>query len=188
MVPTVDASWTVFVDRDGVVNRRVVGDYVRSLDQFELLPGAVDGLRLLSRHVRRVVIVTNQQGIGKGLVTEDDLAEIHGWLVAQVEAAGGRVDAVVHCPHLSGDGCDCRKPGPGMARQASALFPDIDLGRAVMVGDSAGDLGFARGLDIPAVLVTGTGGDGVPAAADAVADSLLDAARLLTATATAKTD
>jgi D-glycero-D-manno-heptose 1,7-bisphosphate phosphatase len=177
----IDGAWTVFVDRDGVINRRIVGDYVRSIDDFEFLSGSLEALALLAGRVRHVVVVTNQQGIGKGLFGEADLRAIHGHMVAEVERAGGRIDAVIHCPHLVDSGCDCRKPAPGMGHQAVAMFPDIDLERAVMIGDSASDLGFARALGIQSVLVSGLGQDGSPSVEGVrVASSLLDASRMLT--------
>jgi D-glycero-D-manno-heptose 1,7-bisphosphate phosphatase len=178
----IDRTWTVFVDRDGVINRRVDGDYVRTVDDFHLLPGALDGLAALAERVGPIVVVTNQQGVGKGLVDPGALAAVHDRLVRLVSDAGGRIDAVLVCPHRASDGCDCRKPATGLARRAEAELVGVDLGRAVMIGDSAGDVGFARGLGIPMVLVVGdtsAGAGDEPVAA--TVDGLLDAARLLTA-------
>lgn len=182
MVPTIDASWTVFVDRDGVINRRMVGDYVRSVEQFEFLPGAIDALRLLGERSGHVVVVSNQQGIGKGLYNEDDLALVHHYMTNEIRRSGGRIDAVLHCPHVIGDQCGCRKPAPGMAHRAVEDIPDISLSRSVMIGDSSGDVGFARAAGMAVVLVTGTGGDGTSAdAPDAEVETLWHAALLLTA-------
>jgi histidinol-phosphate phosphatase family protein len=168
-----DGSWTAFVDRDGVVNRRIPGDYVRAPGQFEVLPGAVEALARLSDTFGRVVVVTNQAGVGKGLIDPRDLEEIHRELIAAVERAGGRLDAVLVCPHLVEDHCPCRKPGTDLARQAVERFADIDLERSVMVGDSRSDMEFAARLGVPAVLVTGTGGEhaDLPPSAEPVARS-----------------
>jgi len=104
-------SATVFLDRDGTINVKAPeGDYVKSWDEFEFLPGAVDAIRALHESGRRVVVVTNQRGIARGRMTEDDLADIHERML---EAIGpGVVAAVYHCPHDDGQ-CDCRKPRPG---------------------------------------------------------------------------
>jgi histidinol-phosphate phosphatase family protein len=173
-------DWTVFVDRDGVINRRVVGDYVRSTAQLELLPGAVDALARLSQAAAHVIVVTNQAGIGKGLLTVDDFQRVNAVIIDAVVAAGGHLDAVLHCPHVPADGCRCRKPGPGLAEQADERFDDIDHARSVMIGDSAGDIRFGADLGMATVLVTGTGGDhgGAPEP-DRRADDLAGAADLL---------
>jgi D-glycero-D-manno-heptose 1,7-bisphosphate phosphatase len=173
-------DWTVFVDRDGVINRRVVGDYVRSTAQLELLPGSIDALARLSRAAAHVIVVTNQAGIGKGLLTVDDFERVNGVIIDAVVATGGHLDAVLHCPHVPADACRCRKPGPGLAEQADERFGDIDHARSVMIGDSAGDIRFGADLGMATVLVTGTGGDhdGAPEP-DLRADDLAGAADLL---------
>jgi histidinol-phosphate phosphatase family protein len=182
--PCVDATWTVFVDRDGVINQRVVGDYVRGVDQLVLLPGAIEAVARLSRAAAHVLVVTNQAGIGKGLLTEAELVAVNQVILDGVADAGGRVDAIFHCPHVPADRCRCRKPGPGLAEQAYERFEDIDRSRSVMIGDSAGDIRFGADLGMVTVLVTGTGGehDGVTAAFEV--DDLAAAADLLLAGAT----
>ena len=176
----VGGDWTVFVDRDGVINRRVVGDYVRSTAQLELLPGAIDALARLSQAAAHVIVVTNQAGIGKGLLTVDDFERVNAVIFDAVVDAGGHLDAVLHCPHVPADGCRCRKPGPGLAEQADERFGDIDHARSVMIGDSAGDIRFGADLGMVTVLVTGTGGDHDDAPEpDLRADDLAAAADLL---------
>ena len=109
----------VFLDRDGVINRkRPEGSYVTSWDEFELLPGALEALALLAKTGARVIVVTNQRGIARGRMTGDDLEEIHTRLRATVSAAGGRLDAIYHCPHEGP--CRCCKPEPGMFEDAAA--------------------------------------------------------------------
>ncbi|MCB0797859.1 MAG: HAD-IIIA family hydrolase [Chitinophagales bacterium] len=152
--PAFDASWTLFLDRDGVLNTRIPGDYVRNPAQLDILSGVPESLAALSEIFGRVVVVTNQQGIGKGLYAEDDLALVHEKLMQSVRQAGGRIDAVFFCPHLSGDPmCDCRKPAPGMAMQAKKHFPEIDFSRSVMVGDAASDIRFGRDLGMYTVAI-----------------------------------
>lgn len=139
-------EWCLFLDRDGVVNRRVEGDYVRSWQQFSFLPGALDALAVLARWAPHVVVVTNQQGVAKGLMTEADLDDVHARMTAAVAAAGGRIDAVLACPHASSAGCPCRKPAPGLAASWLADRPPVDGALSVMVGDSPSDVEMARRL------------------------------------------
>lgn len=137
--------WPLFVDRDGVVNRRIVGDYVRDVDQFEFLPGALAALVSLAAWAPRIVIVTNQQGIGRGLMTNADVDAVHAAMIAEVEAAGGRIDGVLVCPHLAGR-CRCRKPLPGMALRWLRDHPRVDPSRSVVVGDSDSDIAMGVAL------------------------------------------
>jgi len=131
---------TVFLDRDGVINRKMPeGEYVQRWDQFEFLPGAVDALRCLSASGLRIVIVTNQRGVALGRMTMADVEDVHEHMRASLTVEGGRVDAIMVCPHDAGQ-CDCRKPGLGLFRQAVERMPEIDLSRAVIIGDSVSDL------------------------------------------------
>lgn len=145
---------TLFLDRDGVINQRIVGDYVRNRSEFVFLEGALQALVDLARKFDYIVVVTNQQGIAKGRMTEADLQDVHDYMVAQVEAAGGRLDGVYYCPHHERDAPACRKPNPGMAHQAKADFPAIEFERALMVGDSVSDLVFGQRLGMKTVLLT----------------------------------
>ena len=149
----IDKSWTLFLDRDGVINRRLPGDYVKSWEEFEFLPGVKESLAKLSGIFGRIIIVTNQQGIGKGLMTEEGLKEIHQKMITEVEAAGGRIDAVYHCPGLAKDNPPCRKPNPGMGLQAQQDFPEIVFNKSVMVGDSPSDMEFGTSLGMNCLYV-----------------------------------
>jgi histidinol-phosphate phosphatase family protein len=146
---------TLFLDRDGVINRRTPGDYVRTPDMFEPAENLAEAMRLLADHFGRIVVVTNQAGIGKGLMTEQDLAIVHRKMFECIGAAGGRIDGVYHCPHTKDAGCPCRKPATGMAWQALADFPDIDFENAWLVGDSASDIRFGQALGMHTVLIAG---------------------------------
>lgn len=148
---------TVFLDRDGVINEKAGDDdYVKSWSEFRFCPGAIDAVRLLTRAGARVIVVTNQRGIARGLMSETDLADIHGRMCEEIARAGGRIDRVYHCPHDAGT-CDCRKPAPGMVLQAKRDQPAIDLGRSLLVGDSLSDLECARAAGVASILV----GEGV---------------------------
>ncbi|MFE4467538.1 D-glycero-alpha-D-manno-heptose-1,7-bisphosphate 7-phosphatase [Leifsonia sp. NPDC056824] len=138
--------WCLFLDRDGVINRRIAGDYVRTTRQWEYLPGAIQALRLLSEWAPRIVIVTNQRGVGRGLVSPEDLDSVHARLLDDVATAGARVDAIRVCPHLETDECSCRKPLPGLALSWLAVNREVNPARSVMVGDSPSDMGMAENL------------------------------------------
>ena len=150
----IDKNWTLFLDRDGVINRRIVDGYVTRWDEFEFLPGVLDALKILAKRFGRIIVVSNQQGIGKGLMSEDDLDLIHNSMVRQVEGARGRIDLVLFSPHLKSDGSPMRKPGTGMALEAKRVFPEIDFKKSVMAGDSESDMLFGRNAGMKTVLIS----------------------------------
>ena len=149
------SSTTLFLDRDGVLNARLPGDYVASWEAFHILPGVLDALVFFAHYFGRIVVVTNQQGIGKGKMTAADLADIHQRFLAVVEATGGRIDGIYYCPDLASTPGNCRKPDPAMAWQAKRDFPEINFTNAVMVGDSASDIEFGHKLGMQTVLISG---------------------------------
>ena len=144
----------LFLDRDGVLNRRIVGDYVRSWKQWEWLPNALQSVANLSQKYNRVFVVTNQQGIGKGLFTMHDVDEIHQKMVAEVQEKGGKMDKIYVCGDLKASGSLNRKPSIGMALQAQADFPEVDFTRSVMVGDSVSDMQFGWRAGMRCVFLT----------------------------------
>ena len=149
----IDSSWTLFLDRDGVINKRLVGSYVKTVSEFEWLPGAREAIARMNRLFGRTVVVTNQQGIGKGLMTSDDLHRIHNQLSEELEAMGGKIDAFYFCPELASKSPNCRKPNPTMAHQAQRDFPEIDFSKSVMVGDSPSDIQFGARLQMRTVFI-----------------------------------
>jgi D-glycero-D-manno-heptose 1,7-bisphosphate phosphatase len=130
---------TIFLDRDGVINRRHPGDYVRRWEEFVFLPRVKDGLVLLSRAGFRLIVMTNQRGVARGLMTQADLDEIHRRMRIELTDVGATVAAVYACVHDEGQ-CDCRKPRIGLFRQAQAEIPDLTVNDSVLVGDSLSDL------------------------------------------------
>jgi D-glycero-D-manno-heptose 1,7-bisphosphate phosphatase len=139
----------IFLDRDGVLNRNIDGDYVRDWSQFEWLPGAFEALRILQGTGRPLVVLTNQAMIAKGLSTLEALADIHRRMAADLEARGVRLAGVFFCPHRPEDKCDCRKPAPGLFHRAAHAL-GLDVSRSIMIGDrpadeeAAGRAGCAR--------------------------------------------
>ena len=150
----VDESWTVFLDRDGVINKNIDGGYVTTFEEFEFLPDALVSLRFLGQVVGPVVVVTNQQGIGKELMTKDELYEIHDKMLEEVRANDGRIDRVYFCPDLEDDESPCRKPEVGMGLWAKRDFPQIDFNKSIMVGDKLSDMRFGLTLGMECFMVT----------------------------------
>ena len=148
-----DKTWTLFLDRDGVINRRPVNDYVKRWDEFEFLPGVTGAVVRLSEIFGRIIIITNQQGIGKGLMTAGELENIHRKMVSEIENAGGRIDAVYFCPDLEAQPDNCRKPGTVMAERAKRDFPEIDFSKSVMAGDTENDMLFGKNAGMKTVLI-----------------------------------
>ncbi len=145
---TFDNKWTLFLDRDGVVNRRLPGMYIKIWDEFEFLPGVTDAFRKFAEIFGRVVVVTNQQGIGKGLMTEKQLLQVHDEMRKEILQTGGKLDAIYHSPYLEVENHPSRKPDIGMAIAAKKDFPEIDFERSVMVGDSIKDMQFGKKLNM----------------------------------------
>ena len=163
-----DGRVTIFLDRDGVINHKREGDYVRTWRDFEFLPKAKEALALLTKAGYRTIIVTNQRGIARGLMTEADLAEIHDRMIADVGAAGGTIAAIYHCPHDIG-ACSCRKPELGLFFQAQHDFPDLDFASAALIGDSSSDMAAGARLGCRTILVGNAQGyESAPSLYDAV--------------------
>ena len=177
MFPKIDKSWTLFLDRDGVINRKLDKDYVKSLNEFEFIPGALDSIVSLSDFFGRLIIVTNQQGIGKGVMTEEDLNQIHSFLLEKVRKMGGNIDAIYHAPQLEEEGSPMRKPGIGMSLQAKKDFPEIDFTKSIIIGDSKKDLEFGKRANMISVLINDKSANKVE---DYSIESLFDFNELLT--------
>ena len=130
---------TIILDRDGVLNRRPArAAYVRRREEFEWLPGALRALELLHAAGYRVVVVSNQAGVARGALSEDDLADVHRAMSEQAAAGGARIDRIYYCPHDWDAGCECRKPRPGMLFQAQRDL-NLDLTRTYFLGDDERD-------------------------------------------------
>ena len=148
----------VFLDRDGTLNVEV--DYLSDPADLQLLPGAGAAVARLNREGWLAVVVTNQSGVARGMLSEERLAEIHAELARQLKPFDAHLDGVYHCPHHPEIGehpyrrvCECRKPLPGLLRDASREL-DIDLSRSWIVGDSRRDLEAGAALGLPGILVT----------------------------------
>ncbi len=149
----VDKDWALFLDRDGVINVRREGEYITKPEDFVFIDGVPQAIRELNKIFKYTFIVTNQQGIGKGLMTENDLKAIHKKMLDELASANARIDDIFYCPDLEGTNSFFRKPNIGMALAARKKYPDINFKKSVMVGDSISDMVFGRRLGMVTVLV-----------------------------------
>jgi D-glycero-D-manno-heptose 1,7-bisphosphate phosphatase len=166
----------VLLDRDGVINRDS-DEYVKSVAEWAPLPGSLEAIRRLKAAGFTIAVITNQSGIGRGFLSETTLAAIHTHMRAQVEAAGGAIDGIYHCPHLPEDGCDCRKPRPGLLRAAAAAVGAALTG-IPFVGDKLADVEAARAVGARPILVGERVGE-TPAGVERFPDLAAAAAALI---------
>ena len=147
----------VFLDRDGVINRLELGKYVLSWPKFEFLEGAIEAIAEISGAGYKIVIITNQSPIGRGLLTEEGLAVIHNNMLFEIEQGGGIVEDVFYCPHTPEDNCNCRKPETGLFDQANEKY-EIDYANSWFVGDFESDREVAKRVGLKFILASGPGG------------------------------
>ena len=153
---------TLLLDRDGVINVLRPGDYVKSIDEFEWRPGVKEALRDSAAKFRRIFVVTNQRGVGKGVMSREALDGIHAWMTEEIAAAGGRIDGVYVCTAVS-DKDPCRKPNRGLFDQILSDHPEVDPSRTIMVGDSPSDQQFAANCGIAFRMIGGSSSANVTA-------------------------
>ena len=149
----VDPYWSLFLDRDGVINRRIVDGYVKTWEELGFLPGVIEAFQVFSQRFGAIVVVSNQQVVGKGLMTAADVEHIHERMKQEITMAGGRADAFYFAPQLSGDRSIMRKPGIGMALKARKDFPQIRFRYSIMAGDSVSDMIFGKRTGMVTVLI-----------------------------------
>lgn len=143
----------IFLDRDGVINRKAPkAEYIKSWNEFEFLSGSIDAMKLLSLHRYKIFIITNQAGVSRGAITENDLKFIHSNMVDELEKNGVRIEGIYYCPHGWDDGCECRKPKPGMLFQA-AREHGLDLSASIFIGDDERDLQAGKAAGCRTLLV-----------------------------------
>lgn len=148
-----DKSWSIFLDRDGVINVRKMNGYILSVDEFQFLPDVSESIAYLSRVFQHVFVVTNQQGISKGLMTERNLFDIHTYMCDQIIEKGGKISSCYFAPELKSQENSLRKPNPGMALKAKSDFPEVDFEKSIMVGDTDSDIKFGKNLGMKTVRI-----------------------------------
>ena len=151
----IDKSWTLFLDRDGVINEDKVGSYIFNADEFVFMKGAPELFKKLTEKFSRIIVVTNQRGVGRKLMSEGDLTAIHQKMTAGINAIGGKVDGIYFATAINNDD-PMRKPNPGMAFRAKTDFPSIDLSRSIMVGNKPSDMLFGKNAGMYTVFIATT--------------------------------
>ena len=176
----IDPSWTLFLDRDGVINVEKEGSYIFHYGEFVFLEGVHEALQRCAAVFGHIVVVTNQRGVGKGMMTAGDLQEIHDKMVAAIELAGGRISRIYYADSLD-NAHPLRKPQPGMALAAQRELPGVDLARSVMVGNNLSDMEFGRNAGMYTAFVRTTNPEQTlpHPAIDMAFDSLADFAKHL---------
>lgn len=154
-ISSINQEWSLFLDRDGVINEEIAGNYVMQWKEFIFSKGVLDVMKKLSGSFGHVFVVSNQRGVGRGLMTEEMLLTIHHEMQREVEVVGGRIDRIYYCTEKD-DHYFFRKPNPGMAFLAKKDFPDIDFKRSVMVGNKPGDMKFGKAAGMHTVFITST--------------------------------
>lgn len=148
----VTKHWTLFLDRDGVINIEKEDGYILTPDQFFFIDQATNAMAMFGRQFGKIFIVTNQKGVGKGLMTETDLQEIHAHMLQEIQQAGGWVTKVYYATSADPEDED-RKPRIGMALKAMAAFPNIDFRKSIMVGNTLSDMAFGRSAGMYTVFI-----------------------------------
>lgn len=151
----IDKTWTLFLDRDGVLNHEKKEEYIRNRAEFKFYNGVLEALKIFNNLFGRIVIVTNQRGVGKGLMTEQDLQDIHTDMLDKIVSTGGRIDKIYYCTSMDNNSPN-RKPNPGMALQAKADFAEIDFAKSIMVGNKPSDMLFGRNAGTKTVFLATT--------------------------------
>lgn len=148
----IDHSWTLFLDRDGVINVHAEG-YVNNIKNFIFIDGVLEAIKKLSKIFGRIIVVTNQQGIGKKLMTIEELNSVHEYMLNIIKKNGGRIDKIYFAPQLESENSHYRKPNTGMALHAKQDFPEIDFKKSIVVGDSISDMQLGKNIGAYTVYV-----------------------------------
>lgn len=171
-------GWTIFLDRDGVINKRNFEGYIERIDQFSFLDGAEQAIVNFNKLFQYTFVVTNQQGVGKGIMTDRNLSELHGYMLEELKKCSANITKIYYSPDLKANPDNTRKPKPDMALKAQQEFGGIDFEKSVMVGDTDGDIVFGRNLGMTTVLIRSK--EIVTEKADYEFDSLLEFSKNIT--------
>ena len=157
MIPIkeIDKTWTLFLDRDGVINQEKHLDYVHNWDEFKFYDGVKEACKVFSQLFKYIVVVTNQRGIGKGVTKLEDLLLIHQNMKSEIEANGGKINQIYFCPDINSDSPN-RKPNPGMAYMAKNDFPEIDFKKSIMIGNTISDMEFGKNIGAYTIFLSTT--------------------------------
>ena len=155
ILDSINKTWTLFLDRDGVINHEKNLDYILNKGEFVFYDGVKEAIRILNEIFGNIIIVTNQRGIGKNVMTDADLHDIHNFMLEEITLSGGKIERIYYCSSMDND-CYDRKPNPGMAYQAKKDFPHIDLTKSIIIGNNLSDMEFGRNANIITIFVATT--------------------------------
>ncbi|MEO9020511.1 MAG: HAD-IIIA family hydrolase [Ginsengibacter sp.] len=145
ILKNITPSWTLFIDRDGVVNNEKHLDYIHTWEEFTFYKGVKESFAVFNSKFSHIIMVTNQRGVARGLTRLEDLQLIHKNMLQEIIDSGGRIDKIYVCTEMESPN---RKPNPGMGLQALEDFPDIDLTKSIMIGNTLSDMKFGRNLGV----------------------------------------
>lgn len=154
-ISKIDKSWTLFLDRDGVINHEKDNDYILNWGEFRFYDEVKEAMNIFAQKFGKILIVSNQRGVGRGRMTEEDLTNIHHAMKSEIESSGGRIDKIYYCTGIDNIH-PYRKPNPGMALQAKRDFPAIDLTRSIIAGNKLSDMKFGRNAGMHTLYIAST--------------------------------
>lgn len=173
----IDKTWSLFLDRDGVINKKLDNDYVKTTEEFEFIEGAEVALQEMNEIFGKLFVVTNQQGIGKGIMSHADLKAVHDYMELGLKSVGVKFEAIYYCPTLAAENAPCRKPNIGMALQAKEEFPDVNFSKSILIGDSVTDIQMGKRAGMKTVYINDSLNN--PENADWVVKSLVEFSAIL---------
>ncbi len=147
----------VYLDRDGTINHDSP-DYIKNRSEFKFIAGSIEAIRLLTFSGFTSIVITNQSALARKFISPAELDRIHAMMKEAIVSGGGKIRDIFFCPHMQNDGCECRKPAPGLLLQAQRKY-NIDLPTSIMVGDSAKDIECARNAGCRKAVLVKTGKD-----------------------------
>ena len=165
----IDSSWTVFLDRDGVINKKIENDYIKTWDDFSFTNKALLAIAVLSKCFSKILVVTNQRGVGKELMTEERLIIIHEKMCEEIKLESGRIDKIYYCTDKL-DSSEFRKPNVGMALTAKRDYPEINFSKSIIIGDSITDMLFGKRLGMTCFYI----GEEIPLEESGIIDAKFD--------------
>jgi D-glycero-D-manno-heptose 1,7-bisphosphate phosphatase len=173
----IDSSWTLFLDRDGVINERIMGGYVTNIDEFFFLQGVPEAIATFTPLFSNIFVITNQQGIAKKLMTERNLLDIHSYMIEELSKNKGKITKCYFAPGFKNEENSSRKPNPTMGLLAQKEYPTIDFNKSIMVGDTDSDIKFGKNLGMKTIRIRTE--EKITIEADFTFDSLLEFAKIL---------
>jgi D-glycero-D-manno-heptose 1,7-bisphosphate phosphatase len=173
----IDSTWTLFLDRDGVINERIMGGYVTRIEDFHFIKGVPEAISNFTTLFSNIFVITNQQGISKGLMTECNLLQIHDYMINELKKYNGKITKCYFASNLKSDVNSIRKPNPKMGLQAKKEYPEILFEKSIMIGDTDSDIKFGKNLGMKTIRIKTE--EPIKIDADFTCSSLLEFTKIL---------